>query len=110
MTCSKEALLEFALTASDQEVEQIADACLLRLAELDAVGVGFTPLPECIQPAGNLTAACILSWISTVRQPVMEEFRNRPVRNRLVYEVEKLGEFHQTLMTIMLEGIPEDDD
>jgi len=40
----------------------------------------------------------LVDWIESVRQPKLgEEFRDKTIRNQMVYEVEKLGEFAMTL-------------
>ena len=103
---TKESLLNFALTADLAEVKAMHEATRARLAELRAVGVGFTPFPKRTKATGALTQDEIVAWVPTVRQPEGSEFADRALRNSLVYEVEKLGEFCETLAARLHNRLP----
>jgi len=104
---TKESLLNFALHANLNNVTVIRDAARARLVEINAVGVGFTPFPKATVPGGDFVVREIREWIATVRQPQLgEEFSNKAIRNRLVYQVEILGEFCETLQARISNKLP----
>ncbi len=97
MEMTKEALLSFANYSTVDDLQHVRDVAYARLAEINAVDVGFRPFPKSTVPGETPTKSSVLLWIETVRQPRGSEMSNRQVRNRLVYEVEKLGEFAESL-------------
>jgi len=95
---NKSELLAFAIYASVEEVEAVLKEARKRLKEIKAAGVGFGPFPVATDIDAKPDMTAILPWIRTVRQPGSpREFKDKAIRNRLVFEVEKLGEFTETL-------------
>ncbi len=102
---TKESLLNYALTAPLSDATAVYAAALVRMTELNAIGAGFAPFPGTIKPAGSLRRDDVLAWVRSVRQPQGEEFASKLLRNALVYEVEKLGEFCETLQARVSGGV-----
>jgi len=95
---NKEELLAFVLQASVEEVQAVLVEANAHLKAINATGVGFGPIPLGT-PIGEMPdMSAILPWLRGVRQPKgPAEFKDKTVRNRLVFEIEKLGEFAKTL-------------
>ncbi len=102
MEMTKHQLLAFVAGASMDDLRNIRDEAFIRLVEIGAVGVGFKPIPKHLVIGDLPQTHDVLEWIKSVRQPVGTELSNRGLRNQLVYEVEKLGEFAESLQEHIL--------
>ena len=99
MTFEKNELLAFAVRAPMKAVLPVYGAARAAWDRLDLKDCGFMPFRDTTRISPTLPDEIkLVGWIESVRQPKLgEEFRDKAIRNQMVYEVEKLGEFAMTL-------------
>ena len=99
MTFEKNELLAFAVQAPVEAVLRVSDVAQVAWVKLDLKDCGFMPFRDATRIGSILPdETSLIDWIESVRHPRLgEEFRDKTIRNQMVYEVEKLGEFAMTL-------------